>query len=227
MKLGVLFSGGKDSLLALYKAKQQGHEIKALITVISENPESYMYHVPNITLTNLQAEAMDVPIIIRISKGEKEKELQDLKKAMKEAISRYGISGVVSGAIYSNYQKSRIDALCNDLEIESLSPLWKNTPRDMLIEMVEHGFKVIISAVAAEGLGPEWLGKELDTKTIDELCDLHNTCYVCTGGEGGEFETFVLDAPFFKKMVKIIDGEKIWDGMSGFYNIKEAVLVEK
>jgi ABC transporter with metal-binding/Fe-S-binding domain ATP-binding protein len=227
MKLGVLFSGGKDSVLALYKGKQEGHEIKALITVISENPESYMYHVPNIELTKLQAEAMGIPIIIRTSKGEKEKELMDLKEAIKEAISKYSITGVTSGAIYSNYQKSRIDAICNELGIESLCPLWKNRPRDMLIEMVEHGFKVIISAVAAEGLGPEWLGKVLDIKTIDELCDLHNTCYVCTGGEGGEFETFVLDAPFFNKTVKIIDGEKIWEGMSGVYNVKNAVLVDK
>ena len=95
------------------------------------------------------------------------------------------------------------------------------------MEMVSEGFLIIISAVAAGGLGPKWLGKEINDDTIKELSDLHNTCYVCTAGEGGEFETLVLDAPFFKKKVNIIDAEKEWDGHSGVYNVKDAVLVEK
>lgn len=227
MRFGVLFSGGKDSVFALSEALEEGHEIKTLITIISENPESYMYHVPNIGLTRLQAEAMGIPIILRTSKGEKEEELKDLNKAIEEAIFQYRIEGVVSGAIYSNYQKNRIDAICDELGLGSFSPLWKRKPRDMLTEMVNRGFEIVISAVAAGGLGPEWLGREIDIKTIEELCTLHNTCYVCTGGEGGEFETLVLNAPFFKKKVKIIDAEKIWDGQSGVYNVKNSKLVNK
>jgi ABC transporter with metal-binding/Fe-S-binding domain ATP-binding protein len=227
MRFGVLFSGGKDSMFALSEVLKEGHEIETLITIISENPESYMYHVPNIELTRLQAEAMEIPIIIRTSKGEKEEELKDLKKAIEDAFIQFGIEGIVSGAIYSNYQKSRIDGICDELGIGSLSPLWKRKPRDMLIEMVNRGFEIIISAVAAGGLGPEWLGREIDMKTIEELCTLHNTCYVCTGGEGGEFETLVLDAPFFKRRVNIIDAEKIWDGQSGVYKVKKSELVNK
>lgn len=227
MYIASLFSGGKDSVFALYKALQEGHEVKTLITISSENPESYMFHVPNIELTPLQAEAMGIPIIFKTTKGVKEKELEDLKKAIEEAIQKYHIEGVVSGAIFSNYQKSRIDAICDESKIKSLAPLWKRRPRDMLIEMVANGFKIVMSAVAAGGLGPEWLGIEMDDKTIEELCILHNTCYVCTGGEGGEFETLVLDAPFYKKKIEIIDAEKIWDGQSGVYKIKKAVLADK
>lgn len=227
MNLASLFSGGKDSAFALYKALQEGHEVTVLITISSENPESYMYHVPNIKLTRLQAEAMQLPIIFRITKGVKEEELRDLKAAAEEAIKNYGIEGLVSGAIYSNYQRKRIDDICSELEISSLSPLWKKRPKEMLIEMVAEGFEIVISAVAAGGLGPEWLGREIDKKTIDELTDLHNTCYVCTAGEGGEFETLVLDAPFFKKKLRVMDAEKVWDGQSGVYNVKKAVLVEK
>ncbi len=227
MYLASLFSGGKDSAFALYKAMKEGHEIKVIITISSENPESYMYHVPNIELTKLQAEAMQLPIIFKTTKGVKEEELDDLKSAIEEAIKDYGIEGVVSGAIYSNYQRKRIDGICEELGIKSLNPLWKRKPKEMMKEMVAEGFKIIISAVAAGGLGPEWLGKEIDDETIKELSDLHDTCYVCTAGEGGEFETFVLDAPFFKKRIKIIDAEKAWDGQSGVYNVKNAVLVEK
>ena len=154
-------------------------------------------------------------------------ELEDMKNALKEAIEDYRIEGIVSGAIFSNYQRSRIDDMAEDLGLESLSPLWKRKPKDLLSEMVAKGFKIIISAVAAEGLGPEWLGVTIDTKVIEELANLHNTCYVCTAGEGGEFETLVIDAPIFKKKITIIEAEKKWDGQSGVYSISNAALKEK
>lgn len=227
MKLGALFSGGKDSVLSMYKAQKSGHEIAVLITIVSKNPESYMYHVPNIDHTKFQAEAMDIPIIVRQTEGVKEEELDDLKKAIEEAMDNYGIEGVVSGAIYSNYQRTRIDNICNELGIASESPLWKLRPRDMLTDMVNDGFEIIISAVAAGGLTEEWLGRKFDEDTINELCDLHNTCYVCTGGEGGEFETLVLDAPFFKKRLLVEDAERNWAGQSGTFDVKRVKVVEK
>ncbi len=227
MNLASLFSGGKDSAYAMFKAMEEGHKIKALVTISSKNPESYMYHVPNITLTKLQARAMDIPIIYRTTEGVKEEELGDLKIAIEEAIKDHDIEGVVSGAIYSNYQRKRIDDICSQLGIASLSPLWKMKPKAMLRDMVKSGFKIVIAAVAAGGLGPEWLGREIDSQVINELSDLHNTCYVCTAGEGGEFETLVLDAPFFRRQIKIIDAEKSWDGQSGVYTVKDAKLVDK
>lgn len=227
MKLAALFSGGKDSVYALYLAQSQGHDIEVLIAIDSENPESYMFHVPNIHLVKLQAEAMGIPLIFKKTKGIKEEELADLKEAISEAIKDYGITGIVSGAIYSNYQRKRIDDMAAELRIESLSPLWKKKPKDMLSEMVGNGFKVVMSAVAAEGLGPEWLGREIDQKTIEELSNLHNTCYVCTAGEGGEFETLVVDAPNFAKKIEIKEAEKSWDGQAGVYKVLSVELVEK
>lgn len=227
MNIASLFSGGKDSVLALYKVLQEGHEVKTLITLSAENPESYMFHVPNIKLTPLQAEAIEIPIIFKTTKGLKEEELKDLKRAVEESIMEYDIKGVVSGAIFSNYQKSRIDNICRELNIKSIAPLWQKKPEEMLEEMISSGFKIIMSAVAAGGLGPDWLGKELNDATIKQLLNLHDVCYVCTAGEGGEFETFVLDAPFFKRKIEIIVAEKIWDGQSGVYNIKKAVLIDK
>ena len=227
MHLASLFSGGKDSAYALYLAQSEGHEIKVLIAMDSENPESYMFHVPNIHLVKLQAAALQIPLFYRKTKGVKEEELEDLKKAISEAIRDYEISGVVSGAIYSNYQRKRIDDMAHELGIQSLSPLWKKKPKDMLSEMVDSGFVVVISAVAAGGLGPEWLGREMNKKTIEELSCLHNTCYVCTAGEGGEFETLVIDAPNFTKRIEIREAEKQWDGQAGVYRVLAADLVKK
>jgi len=227
MKLGALFSGGKDSVLAIYTAFKEGHDVEVLITVKSKNPESYMFHVPNIENAELQAEAMGLPIIVRETEGVKEEELADMELAIRDAVEQYGIEGIVSGAIYSNYQRSRVDRICEGLGVASLSPLWKRRPRDMLEEMVDAGFEVIISAVAAGGLTEEWLGRKFDAKTIDELCELHNTCYVCTGGEGGEFETMVLDGPIFRKKLVVKSAEKKWDGSAGVYIITDIDYVKK
>jgi ABC transporter with metal-binding/Fe-S-binding domain ATP-binding protein len=227
MRLASLFSGGKDSVFSKYKAINHGHEIVCLITIISKNPESYMYHFPNIGLTRLQAEAMGIPIIERTTTGVKEEELSDLELAIEDAIEQYNIDGVVSGAIYSNYQRSRIDNICEKLGIASLSPLWKQKPKEMLEEMVGAGFKLIMSAVAAGGLEQDWLGREITLDVVQDLSKLHETCYVCTGGEGGEFETMVIDCPMFKKQLKILEAEPHWDGMAGWYEIKNVDLIDK
>src|SRR5512145_2973739 len=124
MKAAVLFSGGKDSTMAVYKALEDGNEVKYLFSMISENPHSYMYHVPNIHITDLSAQAMDIPLIKGVTKGEEEKEVEDLKNALIE-LKSLGVEAIYSGALYSVYQKSRIDKLCSDLGLESIAPLWQ------------------------------------------------------------------------------------------------------
>ncbi|MHC1635041.1 MAG: diphthine--ammonia ligase [Candidatus Methanospirareceae archaeon] len=228
MKLAALVSGGKDSLYATYLASRE-HEVCVLVAIKSLNPESYMYHVPNIDLVKLQARAMRLPLIFRHSMGEKEEELVDLKHALSEAKGEYGVEGVVSGAIFSNYQKKRIDRICNELGLRSLTPLWRRKPEELWDEMFEAGFEVIISAVAAYGLTEEWLGRLIDREAFEKLCDLHGICYICTAGEGGEFETFVLDCPLFKEKIVVEKSRKIWDEktQSGQLVIEKAMLVEK
>ncbi len=225
MRLAALVSGGKDSLYAAFSAKKD-HEISVIISIKSENPESYMFHVPNIDLVKLQAESMAVPLIFKTTKGIKEEELEDLKQALIEAKEKYGVEGVVSGAIFSEYQKSRIDKICDDLGLKSLTPLWKRKTGALWKDMIDDGFEIVIVAVAAGGLTKEWLGRKIDKQAVVQLMDLHETCYVCTGFEGGEAETFVTNCPLFDKKIEIIDSEKIWDEKtgSGELIIKEARL---
>ena len=228
MKSASLISGGKDSLYATYLASKE-HEIKVLISIKSSNPESYMFHVPNIDLVKLQAESMGFPLIFRHTKGVKEEELQDLEDALSEAKERCGIEGVVSGAIFSVYQKKRIDDICDRLALSSRTPLWGRKPRVLWDGMFEAGFEVVISAVAADGLTEEWLGKVVDRQAFNKLLNLHQTCYVCTGGEGGEFETLVVDCPLFKKRIVIEGSRTQWDEktQSGQFIVERARLVRK
>lgn len=203
MKLAVLFSGGKDSVYSAYLAKKAGHEITCLISILSENKDSFMFHTPSITKTQAQANTMNLPLMIHKTKGEKEEELKDLEEAIKKAIEKYQIEGIVTGAIRSVYQASRIQKICDKLNLKCLNPLWQKDEEEYLNELVKANFKVIITAVAAYPLNQKWLGREINQKFLEDAKELHKKYKIHLAGEGGEFETFVLNCPLFKSELKI------------------------
>jgi len=203
MRLGVLFSGGKDSCFACYKAMKK-YDVVCLISIISRNEESYMFHTPNIALTKIQ-----------------------LKKAIEIGKEKYKIEGVVTGAIESVYQSSRIQKICNDLDIGCFNPIWQMHQMNLLKELVSAGFKTVITGVFAYPFDETWLGREIDEKTIKELEELQKRHKISPSGEGGEIETFVYDAPMFKKRIEITKASKTYSKYSGVYRIEEVRLVEK
>lgn len=204
MKLGVLFSGGKDSTYAAYLAGKKG-ELSCLITIYSKNLYSYMFHTPSISKTGLQAKVMNLPLIEVTTKGEKESELKDLKKAIAEAKKKYKIEGIVTGAVESVYQVSRIQKICEELNLKVVNPLWKKNQVELLNELIENKFEVIITGVAAEGLDEKWLGRKIDQKMVNELVILKKKVGLNPAFEGGEAESFVLDCPLFKRKLKVAD----------------------
>jgi ABC transporter with metal-binding/Fe-S-binding domain ATP-binding protein len=226
MRLGVLFSGGKDSTLALHYAKNR-EEVVCLITLLSENKESYMFHTPNVDVTALQAQALGLPRIAKSTKGEKEKELQDLEEAIAAAARRFNIEGVVTGAVESVYQAERVQRICKKLGLWCFNPLWKHDQKALLEELLEFGFKVVISGVFAYPLDEKWLGKEIDVSTISRLVELQREYSISPSGEGGEIETTVLDAPFFREKIEILDYTVDARGNSGVFKINRARLVPK
>jgi len=226
MKLALLFSGGKDSCLAMHYAMQE-HEIVCLISIVSENKESYMFHVPNIEFTSVQAKAMQLPLIQQITKGEKEKELDDLKKAILEAQKKYNIQGIVTGAIRSNYQASRIQKICGELNLKCFNPLWLKPQTEVLQEIVDNKFEVIISGVFAYPFDSSFLGKKIDNEMIAKLQEFNKKYKINEAGEGGEIETTVLNAPFFKNKIIIKDATTAYENYAGNYEIKEWELEDK
>jgi ABC transporter with metal-binding/Fe-S-binding domain ATP-binding protein len=226
MRLGVLFSGGKDSTLALHYAKSTEEPV-CLITLLSENKESYMFHTPNIEVTALQAKALGLPQIAKTTRGEKEKELEDLEDAFMDATRRFQIEGVVTGAVESVYQSQRIQWICNKLGLWCFNPLWKHDQKALLEELLASGFEVVISGVFAYPLDEKWLGRRIDPQMISRLVDLQKQYSISPSGEGGEIETTVLDAPLFKKKIKILDSSVDARGNSGVFKILQARLVPK
>ncbi len=203
MKLGVLFSGGKDSCYVAYLAKQEGNELSCLITIHSKNPDSYMFHTPSIKQTEAQAEVMGIPLLVHKTRGEKEAELEDLENAILLAKMEYKIEGVVTGALHSAYQASRIQKICRKLNIECINPLWHRNEFEYLEELIKNKFKIIITGVAAYPLNESWLGREINEEFIKDIKRLNQKFKIHPAGEGGEFETFVLDCPLFKKPLKV------------------------
>lgn len=226
MRLAALFSGGKDSTYALHKAIESGHEVKQLVTIFPEKDSSWMFHYPCIELTRLQASAMGIPQIVGRSRGEKERELKDLSRVLRKTV---GIDGVVSGAIASNYQKMRIEKVCEELNLACVTPLWGEDQEKLLKEEIGLGFEIIITGVYSEGFNSNWIGRRIDEKCVEELKGLEEKYEIQLSGEGGEFETLVLDCPLFKQKIRILEFRVRWDRKtgSGYMIDARAELVKK
>lgn len=226
MKLGVLCSGGKDSLFACFRAMQV-EEVACLITLFPENPESYMFHTPNLHLVPLQAEAAGIPLVSFPTDGIEETELRDLSEALNIAVTEYGIEGVVTGALMSVYQSSRIQRICRDLDLWCFNPLWYTDPVRYMNALRESGFRVIVSGVFSEPFDESWLGREMD-RTALEILEAYARDYGITlTGEGGEYETLVLDAPFFNRKIVIQESERHYGNFRGILTVKRAFLEGK
>jgi ABC transporter with metal-binding/Fe-S-binding domain ATP-binding protein len=226
MRIGALFSGGKDSTYAAYLAAQK-NDLVCLITLLPASDLSYMFHFPNIRWTRLQAEAMGLPQVLEQTQGVKEEELGDLEKAIRRAESEYSLDGICTGALASVYQKSRVERICERLELQCASPLWGVDPETHLRKLVDGGFVSVVVAVSAMGLTSDWLGRVLDNHSVNELVELSKRYKFHAGLEGGEGETFVLDAPCFRDRVEIRSAEKHWKGDSGTLEITDAALIHK
>ena len=223
MRVAALISGGKDSALAIQRVLKEGYEVKFLVSMLPQREDSWMFHFPNIHLTKLFAEAVGIPLVTAETAGVKETELEDLKNLL----ATLDVEGVVSGAVLSRYQKDRIDKVCRELNLKSIAPLWQENPMQLLKEIVNLKFDVVIVGVYAYGFDQNWLGRKMDSRTINDLVELNKRYQLSVIGEGGEYETLVLDAPFFKKRIQLVSVKRVWENHSGYMVVEEARLLDK
>jgi ABC transporter with metal-binding/Fe-S-binding domain ATP-binding protein len=231
-----LFSGGKDSSWALYRALAEGHPVERLVTVHPQG-DSYMYHTPATDLAALAAESVGIDLLdvhpeefgaddVADSGAQGDAELEPLERALEGLAEEWGgIGGVTAGAVESTFQTSRIEAMCDRLDAELFAPLWQEDPHDLATAMLDAGFEIRIVQVAAAGLDESWLGRTLDADALAELTDLNERYGVHVLGEGGEFETLVVDAPHMDRRIGL-DAEPVWEGTRGHLRIADAWLAE-
>lgn len=203
LKLAILLSGGKDSNYAMHLMKRQNYDIACAITIKSKNMDSYMFHTPAINMATVQAKAIGIPIIEAETTGQKEKELDDLKIALEKAKKEYKIDGIITGAIFSNYQRERIENVADLVGLKIFSPLWHTNQKTLMEQLIAEGFEIILTSIAAYGLDRSWLGKVLTYGDIERLSELEKKYQINVAGEGGEFESLVLNQPMFSKKIVI------------------------
>ncbi len=226
MRLGVLCSGGKDSLFACYLAMQK-EEVACLISVRSRNEESYMFHIPNVHLVPLQAEAAGLPLITVETEGIEEAELSDLSRAICLAVERHGIEGVVTGALLSVYQATRIQRICRDLDLWCFNPLWYTDQEAYMELLIEAGFRAVVTGVFSAPFNAAWLGRMIDREALKDLKQYVRKYRIILTGEGGEYETLVLDAPFFARRIVIEESTEEYFNYRGILRVRRARLEAK
>jgi diphthine-ammonia ligase len=221
LKVASLFSGGKDSTFALWCAQMHGWDVVSLLTMLPEAEDSWMFHYPAIKWTTLQAQLLGIPQTAIETKGVKEKELDDLGTGLEDLKRTFGIEGIVSGAVASEYQRTRLDNLCQKLGLRSFAPLWHKNQEQLVREQIDSGFEFIITACNALGLNEKWLGKKIGRDELNELVKLHRRYGLSIAFEGGEAETFVLKAPFFRGRLTVTRSSPHWGHDTGYLDLEE------
>jgi uncharacterized protein (TIGR00290 family) len=224
MTVTALVSGGKDSIYAAYLADTQGWPVDELVTIVPEDPDAMMFHTPNLELVALQAQAWRkhhrrVPVH---GTGE-EHELA----ALHDAIG--GDRGpVVAGAIQSSYQWGRLLRVADGVGRRVYTPLWRTEPARVVREEVAAGLDIRLVHLAAEPLTPDLLGRQLDLRLVSEIeRRAREIRPVNVAGEGGEFETLVVDAPFFDRRIELEAVERSVTGSTSQLRITKARLVPR
>ncbi|UCD92960.1 MAG: TIGR00289 family protein [Methanobacteriota archaeon] len=222
MNLAALFSGGKDSTYALYLAQQKGWTVKYLVSAVASE-DSFLFHVPNIQLTPFHSEAMGIPLKKFEVSGEEEEEMA----ALQDTLEDLDVEGLVTGAVASDYQWSRFNKIGEEIGLKVFSPLWRKDQKRVLEDIISAGFEVVIVGVSAEGLDKSWLGRPIDEDCLKDLERLEQEKGINISGEGGEYETLVLDGPNFRKRLDIEDSVKEWNEDRGFFKIRRVVVIER
>jgi asparagine synthase (glutamine-hydrolysing) len=225
--IAALLSTGKDSVYALHLMEKQGYDVRCLIAINPENKDSFMFHTPTIELAKLQAKSMGKRLLLIHSKGEKEKELAELERGLMLAKKMFKVEGVCSGALFSNYQRERIERACEKHGLRHFAPLWHLDQEQYLRQVIKSGFEVIISKIASYGLSEKWIGRVIDENAINELVELNKKVGINIAGEGGEYESLVLNAPMFKEKIYVEFIVKMQNENAGEIELKKIELKKK
>ena len=223
-----LFSGGKDSTFAIYETSLQKHDICCILMMHPINDDSLLFHFPTTNLLNKISNVIGVPVIEHsCGVSEKNHEVNELTHLITKAVDEFSIDGLINGCISSRFQLDIFQDICNKLKIKLVSPLWNINSDYYYKQLLNQGFEIMITRVAALGLDSSWLGKIITKDNFYTLKKLSLKHKFNITFEGGEAETLVLDCPLYKKKIYIKDHIIRWDGIRGIFEILDVDLIEK
>ncbi len=202
LKCVSLWSGGKDSCLACYKAQLNGDGVRYILNFTYMDPIGASAHALAPTLIADQVKSICIPLIQRITT--RENYSQNFKEIINE-LKNNEIEAIVFGDIYLQEHRDWIENVCRQLRVTPIFPLWGIDTNDIFNEFIELGFEAIVVSVRKDILGKEWLGRSIDKDFLEDLKKINSAIDPC--GEKGEFHTFVTFGPNFKKRIDIIETE--------------------
>lgn len=202
MVWAALTSGGKDSILSCQKAIDSGRDVRYMVTARPKNRDSYMFHSANLDAVPVIARVAGMEYVEIETQGTKEDELKDLE----EGLAGLDIEGVIAGAVASRYQADRVKSITDRLGLALFTPLWHMDPEVLLLEVARR-LDAIIVVTAAEGLDSSYLGARFDDNLIRRLKQVAATRRIHLAGEGGEYESLTLNAPFYSRPVTYTTSE--------------------
>ena len=146
---------------------------------------------------------------------------------MRKAVDACGCEGVVSGALLSDYQRLRFAIVAEELGLRSYTPLWRIDQADYMRSLVREGFKILVLSVSAYGVPENIVGKVLDDSDVERIVQLARVYGFNPAFEGGEAETFVVDAPLFSYRIEVEGMRRRLAPYHVVYEIRKTRLVPK
>ncbi|MDR2708323.1 MAG: diphthine--ammonia ligase [Nitrososphaerota archaeon] len=220
MKIAASWSGGKDSAFALHLAKQQGHEVVNILTMMLSEEKS-VFHLIRSAILDAQADAMGLSLIKKQTGNETYE--NDFKEVLLELKAK-GVEGLVTGDIcaIAGHEEGWLNRICYEIGLKPIRPLWMGDTKQIFLDYINAGFKAIVVRANLSKLCVDWLGRVLDQQFYDEILSLDN---IDPCGERGEYHTVVLDGPCFKKTIELVETQKHkLDNNSGYLEIKDFVV---
>ncbi len=219
IKVVASWSGGKDSCFACYKAILDGFDVVHLLNFVHEDGNRSS-HGLRAELLSIQSQAVEIPIIQ--GRAKKNTYEQDFKKVVSR-LTQDNIQGIVCGDIYLQEHRDWIERVCSEMDIRPIFPLWKIDTEKIVSDLIDSGFEAIIVAVKAEILSDEWLGQKVDKNLIEDFKERKiDPC-----GESGEYHTFVIDGPLFKRRLNILKGDKVLKDGYWLLDISKYEIIDK
>lgn len=191
--IALSFSGGKDSMLALYELQKQGHTIRCLFTTVWNENNKTVAHEESIQELETQAKRLQIPIhFVYTTMETYEKDFINTLQQLKE---QYNLTAVGFGDWYLEGHRMWGEDQAEKVGLKALYPLWSKESEmiDQLRYFVRLGFKAKVIKVDEEKLPSSWLGRMIDEKFIEDIVKYD----VCPMGEHGEYHTTVIDGPLF------------------------------
>ncbi len=221
-----MYSGGKDSTLAIEYCMQRGWNIKYLLSVKPSRKDCYLFHYATVEYTKQLAEILGfrhIMIGCNVADAEKEAEL------IREVVEKEPVEALVLGGV--GLQETQLRSLQNELHPFGVEVFASHAgmEHDKLVEdMIARGYDIRITQVAVEGLGEGWLGERLTKENFDRLKRLSQRHGFHVGFEGGHADTLVVDGPIFKKKLDILDFDKVIDdAYCGHIIVNKTVIIDK